>query len=268
LDTSAGKWRDLVYTSQSDFPAVQPQHEKRKYLAVGELWKFAGLGRYGSVKLQRARRLSDAGFTPRVIGLEHGFLRTEFVQGSPLRPADIDETTIQRIATYLSFLKVTFPIPGRVPYASLLHMIRINTGIECPESNAAIEEGELVALDGRMLPHEWIQTNSGLLKTDALDHHDDHFFPGSMDIAWDIAGAAIEFRMSSKQEEQLISDYLSLRSDSTLRRRLEFYRLAYLAYRIGYVVMAGQSLGQSEDARRFEDLHAYYAMALRRLTSR
>jgi hypothetical protein len=70
-----------------------------------------------------------------------------------------------------------------------------------------------VELDGRMLPHEWLITEAGYKKTDALDHHDDHFFPGAQDIAWDLAGAAVEFRMSP---DALVDRYLREQRDPTL----------------------------------------------------
>ena len=71
-------------------------------------------------------------------------------------------------------------------------MIEHNTG----QKMEAPQEGVVVAIDGRMLPHEWLETRMAIVKADALDHHDDHFFPGCQDIAWDIAGASVEWRRS------------------------------------------------------------------------
>src|SRR5436853_406434 len=54
----------------------------------------------------------------------------------------------------------------------------------------------MIVVDGRMNPHEWLGTADGrLLKTDGATHGDDHFFPGPTDIAWDIAGAAVEWNL-------------------------------------------------------------------------
>ena len=39
-DISGGLWRKLMYRSELEYPAVQPQHERRKYLAEERLWKF------------------------------------------------------------------------------------------------------------------------------------------------------------------------------------------------------------------------------------
>ena len=68
-----------------------------------------------------------------------------------------------------------------------------------------------------MQPHEWIRTTSGWIKTDALDHHNDHLLPGNQDIAWDIAGAAVEFGL---RPELSRTRYLRLRPDRTLSTRL------------------------------------------------
>ncbi|WDT73928.1 MAG: hypothetical protein MPW16_11695 [Candidatus Manganitrophus sp.] len=67
------------------YSSVQPQHERRKYLSLESkekprLLKFAGLGRYGRSKRERAERLAGAGWGPPVVGLSRGFLVTEFVE--------------------------------------------------------------------------------------------------------------------------------------------------------------------------------------------
>ncbi len=67
-DLSAGKWRSLFYADESQYPAVQPRDEARKFLCPtsrgAALKKFAGLGLYGEAKLQRANALAEAGFSP------------------------------------------------------------------------------------------------------------------------------------------------------------------------------------------------------------
>jgi hypothetical protein len=84
-----------------------------------------------------------------------------------------------------------------------------------------------VALDGRLQPHEWIASNTALLKVDALDRYDDDFFPGSRDIAWDVAGAIVEFRLNHSEAEDFVSRYAEKSGDSTIRRRRPFYEAAY-----------------------------------------
>jgi hypothetical protein len=244
-DMSAGKWREILMR----WPAANPQHERRKYLVDGCVWKFAGLAHLGRARFERARILSEAGFAPTAVAFENGFLISEFVQPDASAP-DVD-----RIADYLAFLRREFATSRRVPYASLTEMIRVNAGIESPESDPVIEDAVVVALDGRMLPHEWI----GDVKTDSVDHHDDHFFPGCQDIAWDIAGAEVEFET---EPGALASRYLRLCRDATLDRRLPFYRRAYLAYRIGYAHLSAESLAGTADGARFGVLKNRYFAAL------
>jgi hypothetical protein len=246
-DVSGGLWREVT-----GCPApVQPQHERRKYLHEGRLWKFAGLAHLGRTRFERGRILSDAGFIPRVLEFHNGFIVSEFVRGGQTPPSDL----LDSMARYLAFLRSEFATSQPVRYTEIREMIRVNTGIECLERDPLIEDGTVVALDGRMLPYEW----TGTLKTDSLDHYDDHFFPGCQDIAWDIAGAAIEFAVP---DDAIVDRYLALQQDTTLRRRLPFYRTAYLAYRIGYTGMAAQSLGESPDGLKFTTLKQRYSALL------
>lgn len=220
-DLSGGLWRDVVNVDC----AVEPSHERRKYRHQDRLWKFEGLGHFGKAKLERARALK--GFVPAPIDLQNGFLISDWVDA---RPAELSEELLDAMANYLAFLRAEF-ITSMKP-ANLSRMIEVNTGIK----TQAPEDGVVVAVDGRMLPQEWLQTGAGYVKTDALDHHDDHFYPGCQDIAWDIAGAAVEWGLPV---DALTDRYLRLQSDATLRSRLPFYELAYRAYRYGYCEMFG-----------------------------
>jgi hypothetical protein len=263
LDLSAGRWRGLLYADESRWPAVQPQHERRKYLDGDVLLKFAGLGRYGPPRLDRARRLADAGFCPRALGLDNGFLRTAFVDGRPLfAPGDVTPDLLDTMARYLAYLRAEFESPRAVPFDELVEMIRVNTGYEAPgEFRAVVCDAPTIAIDGRMLPHEWILTADGYLKTDAVDHHDDHFFPGCQDIAWDIAGASIEFGFDVAP---LAEKYAALSGDRGVSRRLPFYLRAYAAWRLGYVTLAASATAGTADAARFQQLAARYATVLSR----
>ena len=195
------------------------------------------------------QRLAE--FCPRACGFSNGFLITEWADG---KPATLTNELLDTMARYLAFLRAEFATEEAVPGAALEQMIEVNTG----QQVTAPVDGVVVAGDGRMLPQEWLQTGSGYVKTDAVDHHDDHFFPGCQDIAWDIAGASVEWGFPV---EALADRYLRLQADSSLRSRLGFYITAYKAYRLGYCTMATESLGDSADGRRFRDLIPKYESA-------
>ncbi len=117
-----------------------------------------------------------------------------------------------------------------------------------------------VALDARVRPHEWLRTDGGFLKTDALDHHRDHFYPGPADIAWDVAGLIAEFDLPAGEVGELAAAALG---DPGLPRRLPFHRAAYLAARAGEAAFAAQSLGGGLDGRRAQRALARYRRLLR-----
>lgn len=275
-DIAAGQWRALFYRDEDKFPAVHPQHERRKYLVKAErLWlKFAGLGRYGQAKLSRAEALAAAGFAPRALGLADGFLKSEFVKGQPLTRNDVCPALLTTIARYLAFLRANFPTEQTAP-DDIREMMRVNLTEALGEARAerllqsdgfkrAADAGRACAIDGRMLPHEWLRTADGYIKTDGLDHHDDHFYPSCQDIAWDVAGCCVEFALNREQRKFLIEQYRRVAEDADIAARLPFYLLAYTAFRLGYATMAANQLKGTADGARFDELRARYAANLER----
>ncbi|MBI4787166.1 MAG: hypothetical protein HY782_08990 [Chloroflexi bacterium] len=303
LDVSGGKWRELLYRDMADYPAVQPPHERRKYLTTyprtpsplswtelqgqergegaGErgvrpvLRKFVGLGRFGRERLARAQVLAEAGYAPRPLGLANGFLAMEFVRGQPLAPRDVNRELLEPMARYLAFVDRNFAASQPCSFELLMEMIRTNVaeglGAEwrdraegLQQFKLIVEDARPVMIDGRMLPHEWLKVGDGYLKTDGHDHCDDHFFPGIQNTAWDIAGTCVEFGLDAAQRDYLIDRYIELANDRGLAARLPFYSIAYLAFRLGYATMAAQTLGDAQDGERFARLAVRYAGLLKR----
>lgn len=238
------------------------------------LLKFAGLGRYGSATHARAERLAEAGFTPPVVGLCDGFLLQTFVPGRPLCRADADASLLRRAAGYLAHLRRRFACDRRIAVEPLLEMIEVNvieglgTGWrhrlgDLDRFHRVLAGAPAVAVDGRMMPHEWLRTPRGLLKTDAVDHHADHFFPGPQDIAWDVAGFGAEFGLRERATRDFADEVAILSGDRSLTARLPFYRVAYLAHRLGYASLAAQTLGPLPDGPRMATLVRRYRRQLR-----
>ncbi len=268
-DLSAGRWCSRLYARRADYPATDPQHERRKYLGFAAdspvLFKFAGLGAYGEAKRRLAEHLADAGFAPPVLGLRHGFLMHSFVPGRPLGPRDAGTTELSVIAAYLIYRKLSSE-ERPVRFAELAEMIRLNVAEGLGEQDLdrlgdlerllpLLQDAPAIAVDARMMPHEWLKTPSGLVKVDGTDHHDDHFFPGYQDLAWDIAGLGAEFRLTRKAVRDLATAVAAGTRDRALPRRLPFYEVAYLAYRLGYATLSAGRLGPcSEQGMRMARL--------------
>jgi hypothetical protein len=282
-DVSAGAWRPLVLDDPSRYPAVHPQHERRKLLArpsradrTPMLLRFAGLGRYGEGALARARALAASGIVAAPLGLTHGFLVQEFIPGRPVAPGAPSVELVGTMACYLAYLRRCHATDAAAtPLGSMLatnvreglgdaaadRLTRRLSRLPRPASEQA------VALDGRMLPQEWVETRNGYLKADAVDHHDDHFFPGPQDIAWDVAGTCLEFGLHGPVRRGFLERYRRDSGDTTIASRLPYCALAYLAFRLGYAELAAGSLTGTGDGRRFgRQVKRYRGLLERELT--
>lgn len=271
-DLSAGKWRPLLLHDEARYPPVQRQHERRKLLArhspgdqTGQpdrLLRFAGLGAHGDARLRRGRALAAAGFSPAVLELRHGFLIQQFPAGTPgwAGHACPDELAAT-MARYLAHLRRCHPAAVDAP-PDLRELLAINVpealgeaaadrlAARFPPADPPPQEAP-TALDGRMLPHEWVRTDHGFFKADAVDHHDDHFYPGPQDIAWDVAGTCLEFGLDGDARRGFLARYVRESGDAAIAQRLPYHAVAYLAFRLGYASLAAESLGDDPDAARF-----------------
>jgi hypothetical protein len=278
-DLSAGAWRQDVFDHDQQYPAVQPQHERKKFLlrdrSTGDqpkLLSFAGLGSRSRQKVRRAERLADAGFTPKLETAAYGFVLRPFVAGTPVVRGMADARLVEVTAAYLAHLAQEHRAEPTVSDSSLREMITVNVAEGLRDSQldnlvsrlpAEVWAERAVALDGRMLAHEWIRTPAGYLKVDAMDHHDDHFFPGCQDIAWDLAAATIELGLGQEGGECLVDRYRLLSRDETIGDRIHPYAIAYLAFRLGYASLAATVLGETPDGSRFAADARWYADLLR-----
>jgi hypothetical protein len=267
IDLSAGRWRSLTHGRQRTWPASWQETEREKRLAPerGELSKFVGFSPYGERAAATASLLADAGFSTPLVGYQDGFLRLRWCQGRCL--SNDDPAPLQHMAEYLAFRAGHCAAPASAVASGELHqMLEVNvaeaTGLSVPRA-LRLELAAPVTCDGRLLPQEWLRTPDGqLLKTDACDHGDDHLFPGPCDVAWDLAGAAVEWNLDGAATAALLGAYAA-RTNDQVGPRLPPYLLAYAAFRVGCTRMARLSASPLE-ARRLRRLERHYQRAIRR----
>lgn len=269
VDLSAGAWRARAYAhrAEEDWPASFTQTERRKLLLPDDrLAKFEGLGRPGRAAAARAAALAGAGLSagPRDEG--DGWLSYAW-EGTPLSRVDLDAEVIDRLATYCAVRPLLCPAtrPGADLEAMVAKNLEVGLGCVRPASPApplAIER--LAVVDGRMSPHEWLRRRDGTLsKGDAVAHGDDHFFPGPTDIAWDLAGAIVEWRLDLAARERLLDTYERASGDDP-RARLAAWLSAYAAFRLAFATVGmNAARGTSEEARLARDVVQYRAYAAR-----
>jgi hypothetical protein len=284
-EISGGRWRPLRYAREADWPASNLYLERRKFLlrADGGTWllKFAGLGRESARKLERALALHAAGFTPAVAGYRHGFLVERWLGEMPSLDQGFGDRDrlVAQVGRYLGFRARHFPAgPERgAPLARLWEMARFNTGLALGEGLArrldrwapALERlaGRVRRVETDNRPHawEWLLARDGrLLKTDALDHHAGHDMVGCQDIAWDIAGAAVELGLSGPERDRLCKVVEAETGRAVDPDLLALLAPCYLALQLGDRTLAMEIVAESAaEVDRLRAAAGRYAERLR-----
>ncbi|QSY93099.1 hypothetical protein J2J97_13775 [Rhizobium bangladeshense] len=267
-DLSGGAWRGVRYRDPSHWPPSYMQMEKRKFLMEGErgAWqvKFAGLCGSDVEKARRGSLLSEAGFIPKIVGTCYGFIIDEWLDGTPLGHSGASRRDIvDHLGRYLGFRARHLPARNGGASIQKLSEMAIFNIAEAVGSDTAEKlrrmigtperlSGRLrrVDTDNRLHPWEWLTTTSGrIMKTDALDHNAAHDLIGCQDIAWDVAGACVEFELSSKERDRLAyivggEGGCDLRDDV-----LKVFEACYLGFQIGLWSQARVSVDGAETER-------------------
>jgi hypothetical protein len=271
LYIAGGNWRDLFWKNQATWPACWPQMERLKFLSPDRqsIFKFEGFGRFGEEVLSRAQMLAQGGFGCQAEDAGDGMIRYPVIEGFPASTQDISRKLLTRVADYCAFRAVQFPSPASAT-SQLPGMLRFNTqqefGIELGQDIDGLYTSKPILPDGRMQPYEWIRQPDGtLLKVDAYTHGDDHFFPGPTDVAWDLAGAVVEWNLDNPAADFFLSQFR--RSSGLDRARiLPLFTLAYTVFRSAYCKMALSTVkGCAEEPRIYAAYGRYRDRAERQL---
>ncbi len=258
-----GDWRELFIPNGGPWPAAWPHMERLKFLSRDQrkLYKFEGHGPYGEAVRQRDQLLAARGFGAPYLGHQSGFGTYALVGGIQPRISDISSQLLSHLAAYCAWRAEAFP--ATVPedgIRQLEHMAMVNLEQEfgfAPDINLEVERPAIC--DSRMQPYKWRQVeDERWIKLDASTHGDDHFFPGPTDIAWDLAGISVEWRLSPACREFLLAEYQRLSGDNPTTR-VKQYETAYAAFRLGWSKMAAASVrGTADEDRLQKDVGRYH----------
>jgi hypothetical protein len=296
IPIGGGQWRDEFLSGDEARPAAWTQLEMAKFLSADRrlFYKFEGFGHFGGEIGRRARVLAAAGLGPEYLGSSSGFGIYGISSSRRLQPAEFSPELqpqrmenrhslgtpefhpstpmsgvlgtpelLRRLAEYCAFRLRQFPADDSQPSA-LDEMASWNWSLEFgPTADyRALEVEHRVFCDARMMPHKWLISPDGrLLKLDGVAHGDDHFFPGPCDIAWDLAGTIIEWKLQGPEQEYFLEQYRRASGDDA-RRRLPAYLKAYAAFRFGWCKMAAlASAGTADEPLLWRDFQRYRACA-------
>lgn len=259
-----GDWRQYLIPTGEPWPASWTQMERLKFISADRrtLYKFEGMGPIGAEARDRAFRLAQAGFGPPVGDAGGGFLAYELVNERRPRAQEVTPSILERIAEYCAFRDTEFGVHPSAQEAQLREMLEFNVaqefGIQLTLPPEAFCTKRPVITDGRMNPYEWISSKS-LIKTDGVDHGDNHFFPGPCDIAWDLAGAAVEWELEQEASDYLVEQF-KRRSGVNVSQYLPLYKLAYSVFRLGFCNMAISTVKGSSEEKLLGDAYWHYRM--------
>jgi hypothetical protein len=268
-----GRWRSHAFASRQEWPATWTSLERLKYVSWKEndgprLYKFAGLGHYGDEVFELELKVAVAGFGLLPRRESDGFVSYPWIShqrtnGRSLSANDLSPEVLARIAQYCAFRLRSFPVE-LADLNALRQMAEHNLRELGLDLRVELRPKHPVIADGRMQPHEWLMTNKGrLMKTDSGSHGDDHFFPGPTDIAWDLAGAIVEWRMNEQQARDFIDIYRCASGDDPCGR-IDGFITAYAVFRSAYCLMAANAMrGSDEEARLLRAADEYKEMLTR-----
>jgi len=223
-----------------------------------------------------------AGRVPRVIGLRHGLLFTEWVgelAAEDVRPAP--DVPVDTIASYVAARTQRLrlaedpclenPAYGRSGWSELVHLLKRPYGLYIGRAKIPTLRQRMKQLvspvptliDGRIRPEEWVATAAGTFKTDFEHHSFGKTELNVVDPAYDLAGATFAFGLSPERERQLMQRYVRETGDGNVVDRVLPYKLL-----IGVMVMEDALHRASQDvgAARHE-WNARYLAARSWLTS-
>ncbi|UJR83457.1 hypothetical protein [Sandaracinus amylolyticus] len=266
-EISAGAWRTSMLDASAPWPPTWPAMERRKHVAHdGAVLKYEGLACFGDDACARGEALASLGISPRLHRLPDGFVRWERAPGRSLSPRDAPplDAIARAIAARLELAPVTLEDASALERATrdnVRALLDLDRTIALPLARPVIA-------DGRLAPHEWIAgPDETVRKVDAISHGDDHFLPGPCDVAWDLAGAIVEWDLDRAHTAALLDRYVGTTGDRDARARVPAWTIAYLAFRTAWLAMARDACGGDERTRlahASDALRARLARALRR----
>ena len=291
-DLSAGAWRMAVYSDARAWPAAFPAFERTKLRVVGAdgssvLWKFEGLTGGAEAGASRMTELAERGWTVAPLASALGFVARPWLSGKPLRRESRDEATLVHLGRYIAAAALP-PVPESGRAAAL----EVSSG-RSPEDRLRLERlremlywnvreslGERLAEraralkgpqseysgpgygDGRLGPEEWLRRPDGkLVKVDCVGHRTDHTVIGAQPVAWDLAGAIVEWELEDQAARTLLEAFSAVGGEPPSASALEFYRLAYAAFRLGQCAMC-TGMADPEETLRLERAARFYRAQL------
>lgn len=236
---------------------LQPSTTKpASHYFVGYAAADGALRTTSEVKAGRQSRMSYEGLALPCLAAGNGWMAVEEL-GKPLTLQDAGADMFHHLATYISAAALTAgdldPRAGLERIAEALtsyvaeYLAEIHPGtITALKLRACAEAGtELLCGDGRLGLGCWVRLDDGrILKRNATGSDLDHDWPGAQSLLWDVAGAAVEWRMTEQCLQHLL-DEMAIRAGPIA---LDFHRAGYCCRSLAWA----RHVSEAKQALRYE----------------
>ena len=283
-DLSGGMWRRAVYASEDEWPAAFAAFERNKYRVVrcdgsSVLWKFEGLTGGAEAARDRMAWLAKRGWMAVPLDVAYGFVARPWIEGKPLSRESCDSAILAGIGCYIA--EAAMPPVAKSEHEGAIKRLREMVYWNIRESlgETAAESmrewmGEVVVPsgpsygDGRLAPEEWLRgPGERLIKVDCSGHQADHTLVGVQPVAWDLAGAIVEWGLEGEAARCLLSAFSAAGGKPPPVPALRVYCLAYAAFRLGQCAICS-TRADPEERRRLERAARFYRVRLLRESTR
>ncbi len=255
-----GIWRTHVFSQPEEWPAVGRTFERPKYLAsdprgrkmlfkfMGDVWFRADtehtLLEHTEVELAHA---AEEALGPRPLGRRCGFVAMPFVGDRPLRRDRLSSAVIEWIARFLV-------VAPRGSWTLDQAARSLERALEIIRANAAVELSTRVrpadlALGGTgadLAPHTFVQSADGRISRPWPLGQLRHAHAGDASLAWDVAGAIVEWRMTPDARDALLRS-IADRGAIVSPPAIDLLRVAYAAFKLGEMTLSARDDPEEAD---------------------
>jgi hypothetical protein len=277
-DLSGGAWRGVVYSEDREWPAAFLAFERTKYRMVradgsAVLWKFEGLAGGAEEASARMAWLARRGWTVAPLDCACGFVARPWAEGQALSRESLNGGFLAHLGRYIA--QAALPACPEAERRAALERLRgmLYWNVREAFGEAMAERAKNweglppdspwpTYGDGRLAPEEWLRQADGrLVKVDCFGHRADHTVVGVQSLAWDLAGAMVEWELDDESARPLLAAFVAAGGELPPPATLMFYRLAYAAFRLGQCEMCA-GVADSGEQGRLREAGGFYRRQL------
>ncbi|MEZ0313437.1 MAG: hypothetical protein ACAI38_16825 [Myxococcota bacterium] len=283
-------WRRLAYDDPGDWPPSRGRFATSRYrvrTTSGSLaLEFGGTATIDGQSmvaqaLAACEQRTFGGFAPAPIGMVAGYLARPWLEGTALRPSDVDAKLLSSLSHYVSAM-AGLPLDSAALAAAQLrradwasrHLADALGDSAAKRAAAYVEAGSVLppawaraAFDYDLAPRCWMRTSEGAIARvgSAATAHG-HTVVGVQPVLWDVASLLVEWDLGRKEARAVVAEVEAGLGGTRLPRpALRAFMLAYIAFKLGELAACQAEADDAAELSRIHDAIGGYCKQVDRL---